>query len=103
MCCGVQINSREGGSLFAVVLLPASEEKLGYLQRLTPKIKDSFILWVALHANGSISIWHLLQQQDLKDNPFCKWVFKRDDTHIWGFVPLRQLKIGLPYMYSVRG
>ena len=80
MCCGVQINSREGGSLFAVVLLPASEEKLGYLQQLTPKIKDSFILWVALQANGSIPIFYLLQRQDPKDDPFYKWVSRREYT-----------------------
>ena len=66
----------------------------------SPKIQDTFVLWVALQAKGSIPIWHLLQQQDSKDNLFCKWVFRRDDAHIW-VVPLKQPKIDLLYRYSV--
>ena len=66
----------------------------------TPKIQDSFVLWVALQTKDSIHIRHLLQQQDLKENHFCKWVFIRENVHIW-IVPLRQPKIDLPYRYSV--
>ena len=39
-------------------------------------------LWVALQTNDSISIKYLLQQQDPKENHFCKWVHRRDDAHI---------------------
>ena len=42
----------------------------------TPKIQDTFVLWVTLQAKGSIPIRHLLQQQNPKKNPFCKWVFR---------------------------
>jgi len=69
---------------------------------ITPKIQDPFVIWVALQAKCSIHIQHLLQQQDLKNNPFCKLVFRREDAHIC-VVPLRQPKIGLPYRYSVGG
>ena len=85
-------------------LLPPSHNTSGF--RLSPtttlKIQDSFVFWVALQAKSSIPIRHLLQQQDPKENPFCKWVSRREDAHIW-VVPLRQPKIGLPYRYSVGG
>ena len=55
---------------------------------MTPKIQDPFVLWIALQAKGSIPIRHLRQQQDPKENHFCKWVFMREDAHIW-VVPLR--------------
>jgi hypothetical protein len=34
----------------------------------TPKTQHPFNIWVVLQANGSISIQHLLQQPDLKEN-----------------------------------
>jgi len=39
---------------------------------ITSKIQDPFNVYVALQANGSIPIQHLLQQQDPKENPLCK-------------------------------
>ena len=45
---------------------------LNYLQQWSPKIQDSFVLWVALQVKGFIPIFSLLQQQDLKDNTLCK-------------------------------
>ncbi|XP_021308411.1 C-Myc-binding protein homolog isoform X1 [Sorghum bicolor] len=53
---------------------------LDYLQQSSPKIQDLFILWVALQVKGSIPIFSLLQQQDLKDNTLCKWVSRKEDT-----------------------
>ena len=73
---------------------------LDCLQQPRPKIQDPFILWVALQAKGSIPIFGLLQQQDPKDNPFCKWVSRRDDIQIW-VMPLLTPKMGLPYRYSI--
>ena len=72
------------------------------LSPTTPKIQDPFVFWVALQVKGSIPIRHLLQQQDSKENHFCKWVSRREDVHIW-VVSLRQPKIGIPYRYSVGG
>jgi len=45
-----------------------STNELDYLQQSSPKIQDPFILWVALQVKGSISIFSLLQQRDLKEN-----------------------------------
>ena len=59
----------------------------------------------ALHAatsKGSIPIFGLLQQQDPKDNPLCKWVSRREDTQIW-VIPLLTPTVGLSYRYSVGG
>ena len=65
-------------------LLPPSHNTSGF--RLSPtttlKIQDSFVFWVALQAKSSIPIRHLLQQQDPKENPFCKWVSRKEDAHI---------------------
>jgi len=81
---------------------------LDYLQRSSPKIQD--LLWVALQVKGlrssfqkgSIPIFSLLQQQDLKDNTLCRWVSRREDTQIW-VMPLLIPKMGLLYGYSVGG
>ena len=73
-----------------------------YLQQLLPKIQYPFVLWVALQVKGSIPIFSLLQQQDLKDNTLCKQVSKREDTQIW-VMPLLIPKMGLLYGYSVEG
>jgi len=75
---------------------------LDYLQQSSPKIQDPFIFWVALQVKGSIPIFSLLQQQDLKDNTLCKWVSRREDTQIW-VMPLLIPKISLLYGYSVGG
>ena len=75
---------------------------LDYLQQLLPKIQYPFVLWVALQVKSSIHIFSLLQQQDLKDNPLCKWVSRREDTQIW-VMPLLILKMGFLYGYSVGG
>ena len=76
--------------------------QLDCLQQPWPKIQDPFVLWVALQTKGSIPIFILLQQHDPKDNPFCKWVFMRENTQIW-VMPLLALKMGLPYRHSVGG
>ena len=72
--------------------------------RLSPtmgtQIQDPFHVWVMLQANVSIPIFCLLQQQDPKENPFCKWVSRREDTQIW-VIPLLIPKMDLPYKYSV--
>ena len=57
---------------------------------------------VALQVKGSIPIFNLLQQQNLKDNTLCKWVSRREDTQIW-VMPLLIPKISLLYGYSVGG
>ena len=75
---------------------------LDCLQQPRPKIQDTFVIWIALQTKGSIPIFGLLQQQDPKDNPFCKWVSRREDTQIW-IMPLLAPKMGLPYSYSVGG
>ena len=79
-----------------------SFESSDYLQQSSPKIQDSFVLWVALQVKGSIPIFSLLQQQDLKDNTLCKWVSRREDTQIW-VMPLLIPKMGFLYGYSVGG
>jgi len=69
------------------------------LFRLSPTIiiiQDSFVLWVALQVKGSIPIFSLLQQQDLKDNTLCKWVSRGENTQIW-VMPLLLPKIDLLY------
>jgi len=71
-----------------------------YLQQSSPKIQNLFVLWVALQVKGSIPIFSLLQQQDLKDNTLCKWVSRREDTQIW-VIPLLISKMGLLYGYSL--
>jgi len=75
---------------------------LDYLQQWSPKIQDSFVLWIALQVKVSIPIFSLLQQQDLKDNTLRKWVSRREDTQIW-VMPLLTPKMGLLYGYSVGG
>jgi len=75
---------------------------LDYLQQSSPKIQDPFVLWVALQVEGSIPIFSLLQQQDLKDNTLCKWVSRRENTQIW-VMPFFIPKMGLLYEYSVEG
>jgi hypothetical protein len=35
-------------------------------------ITDQFHVWIALQAKSSIPFFYLLQQQDSKENPFCK-------------------------------
>jgi hypothetical protein len=77
-------------------------DPLDCLQQPLPKIQDSFYVWVVLEAKGSIPIFSLLQQQDPKENPFYKWVSRRDDTQIW-VIPILTLKIDLSYRYSVGG
>ena len=62
----------------------------------------SICFLIALQAKGSIPVFGLLQQQDTKDNIFCKWVSRRQDTQIW-VMPLLASKIGLSYRYSVVG
>ena len=64
------------------------------------KIQDTFHVWVTLQIKCSILIFCLLQQQDTKENPFYKWVFRREDTHIY-VVPLLKPKMNLAYRYSV--
>jgi len=70
------------------------------LSPTSPKIQGPFHVWVVLQVKGSIPIFGLLQQQDSKDNPFYKWVSRRDDTRIWVMPPL-PLKMGLLYRYFV--
>ena len=72
------------------------------LQQSSPKIQNSFVIWLALQLKGSIPIFSLFQQQDLKDNTLYKWVSKREDTQIW-VMPLLILKMDLLYEYSVGG
>ena len=55
-----------------------------------------------LQVKDFISIFSLLQQQDLKDNTLCKWVSRREDTQIW-VMPLLLPKMGFLYGYSVGG
>jgi hypothetical protein len=55
-----------------------------------------------LQLKSSIPIFSLLQQQDPKDDPFCKWVFLRENTHIW-VMNLLTSKMGLSNRYSVGG
>jgi hypothetical protein len=55
-----------------------------------------------LQLKGSIPIFSLLQQQDPKDDPFCKWVFWRENTYIW-VMNLLTPKIDLSNRYSVGG
>jgi hypothetical protein len=59
------------------------ETPLDCLQQPLPKIQDSFHVWVALQTNDLIHIFGLLQQPDPKENPFCKWVFRREDVTPW--------------------
>jgi hypothetical protein len=66
--------------------LPSQLQWIWTIVRLSPttapKIQDSFHVWVALQAKYSIPIFGVLQQQDPKENHFCKWVSKREDTQI---------------------
>ena len=55
-----------------ILHIPSLVRGLDYLQQSSPKIQDLFVLWVALQVKGSIPIFSLLQQQDLKDNTLCK-------------------------------
>jgi hypothetical protein len=64
------------------------------------KIKDPIHVWIVLHIKSSIPIFSLLQHQDLKENSFCKWIFRREDTHIW-VMSLLTLKLGLLYRYFI--
>jgi hypothetical protein len=55
-----------------------------------------------LQLNGSIPIFSLLQQQDPKDDHFCKWAFWRENTYIW-VMNLLTPKIDLSNRYFVGG
>lgn len=49
---------------------------------------------------GLIFIFCVLQQQDLKENRFCKQVSRKEDNQIW-VIPLPTPKMGLSYKYSI--
>ena len=81
--------------------LGAWEESVDKTNHRHPKYK-TYLSLVALQVKGSIPIFSLLQQQDLKDNTLCEWVSRREDTQIW-VMPLLIPKMDFLYGYSVGG
>jgi hypothetical protein len=65
--------------------------ELDGLQQPRLKTQDSFVLGSATD-KGFNTYFCLLQQQDSKNNPFCKWLFRRKDIQIWAVPLLWHLK-----------
>ena len=114
-CVEGQIQKRAGwapvpheSDLFITLVLISYKSLLisSFNLRLSPTIITQntrpIYLWVALQVKGSIPIFSLLQQRDLKENTLCKWVSRRENTQIW-VMPLLIPKMGFLYRYSVGG